>query len=346
MNPLSPLILVSPATVPTELGNLIASRQPRIRVTSGEREDQYLVGCGTAVAGPVLRFKGKSAERDVILSVATECLDRMAPADIAPQPLQELPEPLATALGRMALGPMLAGLDGVLGQPVALQGIADDVPANWSMVSLCRAEAEEASADATLHLSPEAEAAVLEVLRARPPDASHALGAQLPVQVWAAMGWQRLTQADLARLVPGAVVLMRGAEGDAPHVRLFSGASFALCGAGRVEGNAITIEQTMRDVMDEELEETPDMDETPDELQGAINVEDLTVRLDFVLGKSTLTFEQLQEVGPGTTLPLDEPATGEVMIVSSGRRVGWAEVVEIDGRIGARITRLNRRGDD
>ena len=72
-----------------------------------------------------------------------------------------------------------------------------------------------------------------------------------------------------------------------------------------------------------------------------VSIGNLPVRLVFELGRREMSLNELKELGVGTPIPLDKPASSMVDILANGRRVGSGEMVLIGDQLGVRITRLN-----
>ena len=84
-------------------------------------------------------------------------------------------------------------------------------------------------------------------------------------------------------------------------------------------------------------------------LIGAVEFEDvdeLPVRLVFDIGTKDLTIGELRALAPGFAFDLDRDLTSPVTIRVNGRAIGSGELVEVDSRLGVRITDLFRTGDE
>jgi type III secretion protein Q len=73
---------------------------------------------------------------------------------------------------------------------------------------------------------------------------------------------------------------------------------------------------------------------TPDDA-----VEQVPVVLEFLLGKVRLTLGELRSLAPGAVVTLDDGSPYVIQIRSGGRTLGQGEAVDVDGRLGIRITR-------
>jgi len=63
------------------------------------------------------------------------------------------------------------------------------------------------------------------------------------------------------------------------------------------------------------------------------------VTLDFVLGRVQLPLARLQALAPGSVLELSHGSPLEVAIDCGGRFLGHAELLDVEGRLGLRVTR-------
>lgn len=72
-------------------------------------------------------------------------------------------------------------------------------------------------------------------------------------------------------------------------------------------------------------------------------VDDSRLPIEIRLGEVSIRFEQLAQLQPGHVLSLDKPLQSPVELVAQGQVVGTAELVNIEGRLGARVLTLNAR---
>lgn len=73
---------------------------------------------------------------------------------------------------------------------------------------------------------------------------------------------------------------------------------------------------------------------------GAVDVEDLPVRLVFVAGEMEVPLRELHAMAPGYVFDLGQPVDRHVEIRANGRTVGTGELVDIGGRVGVRVLSL------
>jgi type III secretion protein Q len=75
-------------------------------------------------------------------------------------------------------------------------------------------------------------------------------------------------------------------------------------------------------------------------------IEDIPVRLVFDFGDLELTLAELRRLVPGQVIDLARPVGHAVRLSVNGRRIGAGEIVEIEGRLGVRVTELLAGGHE
>ncbi len=73
---------------------------------------------------------------------------------------------------------------------------------------------------------------------------------------------------------------------------------------------------------------------------GEADLGDIPVRLDFDVGSLDLPLSRLREMDAGTILDLQRGTAEFIGITANGRRIGRGELVDIEGMLGVRITRI------
>ncbi len=156
--------------------------------------------------------------------------------------------------------------------------------------------------------------------------APEVLAAEVPAR--ALMGRTTLTMADLRQLATGDVVLFddlaeseTGLHGPG---RLVS-RTFELVGAFGPDGFQLTRAET-RALPQESTMKPPHPDS-----------EQLPVEVEIELTRVKLPISELASLRPGAVLPLHMNATQPVLLRVGDRAVAKAELVEIEGEVGARI---------
>jgi type III secretion protein Q len=74
--------------------------------------------------------------------------------------------------------------------------------------------------------------------------------------------------------------------------------------------------------------------------EGATAIDGLTLTVHVELAARRMSLESLARLRPGQVLELDCKATDPVDLIAEGRRIARGELVDIEGRLGVRVTQL------
>lgn len=156
----------------------------------------------------------------------------------------------------------------------------------------------------------------------------------LPVPLRLQAGWTDLSLHELARTGAGDVLLM-----DVCHLGTDRQALVFLVGEGlgvraRRHAQGWLIDQGVHSVMT--LTHAPSEPPTGE----AAHLDDIPVRVTFDLGDREMTLGELRALMPGYVFNLGRDPQAGVVIRVNGRWVGEGELVDIDGRIGVVVHRL------
>ena len=75
---------------------------------------------------------------------------------------------------------------------------------------------------------------------------------------------------------------------------------------------------------------------------GAIDADDIPIRLVFIAGDTEVALRDLQRIAPGYVFKLQQPVDRHVTVRANGKTIGSGELVEVDGRVGVRLLTCNR----
>ncbi|MBI1352758.1 MAG: YscQ/HrcQ family type III secretion apparatus protein [Acidobacteria bacterium] len=75
----------------------------------------------------------------------------------------------------------------------------------------------------------------------------------------------------------------------------------------------------------------------------AENLSELPVELHVVVGDKRLTFAEVQQLRPGSVIDLERAPDAPVELWANGARAGRGELVEIDGKLGVKVTEWLRK---
>ncbi|WP_252091001.1 type III secretion system cytoplasmic ring protein SctQ [Pseudomonas sp. MWU13-3659] len=171
---------------------------------------------------------------------------------------------------------------------------------------------------------------LLEHLPARPLHERLKLPLQLSLQ-WRPL---QLDLATLRTLVAGDVLLLAPGATGAPHLQgMLAGRPWADL---LLDDNQLEITH-MHDTTYEHTDDANDDAELG-------SLEQLPVQICFEVGRQTLDLHTLSTLQPGSLIDLDSPLDAQVRILANQRQIGSGLLVQIEDRLGVRVTRLLQDG--
>jgi type III secretion protein Q len=247
---------------------------------------------------------------------------------------EQLDPALLAMLLELGLAPLIERLEALTGRRVRIHRLGSGAgPERHSTLGFAlEPEGGGVPFHARLQLSPESLEVVATALE-RSPLAAHPADT-LPMQLVCRVGSSVLTRGEILASRPGDFVLLAHTAIDRGEVQLMLGPGTAY--RARLDHETITILGGPSRAMSDdaatedgrvEVEEAPDLDSVP-------------VTLTFELGRLAVPLGELRTLGEGYTFDLGRDLRSPVDIVAGGKKIGSGELVQIDERVGVRITRL------
>ncbi len=166
---------------------------------------------------------------------------------------------------------------------------------------------------------------VLDGLRQWPVADNAIAGVLFPV--WMEIGYSVLPRVELSALAVGDVILLEPSEFLARRqIRLTIPPNLEIY--LKLEQGKAMIEDIKQDSSVEESQGEP------------VNIDELNVTLTFDVGKQQLPLHQLKKLHKGYTFELSRPLNQLVTIRCNGQKIGVAELVEVEDRVGMRVVSL------
>lgn len=319
---------IRPAQWPTltlaqqRLDNLLVTRRPTLELAD---DRMTLQPGGAAISGDWIALASGSSHAGLIVIPAL--LERWLQPWIGGETLSRLPPVLGEAARQAALAPLLSALRSATGLGFSLTKTA--CPPDATHLSLSSNAA--GSPSAALYLDPPATAALTAHLQHLPPvTLEQEPWPTLPVTVTLWIGQTHLTPREFSQIESGDILLLPPApSGCAVRLTLRQGRRWLATGDLRC--GQFLIDRVFSTPMSE-----PVTDPTP----APLNPDDLEIRIDFDLGHLTLPLEELRTLQPGYSFTLTRPSPQPVRIVAGSQTLGYGELVQIDDRLGVRVTTL------
>ncbi len=305
-----------------------------------------------SVAGPAEARSAMSGALSLPVSVG----DAAGRIDLSPPLLRHLLDGLVPdrparhpdidLLLELALEAALKAMEAGFGRQLALRPPDSAVAAGLGHVVFRLSRRSVTLGHAGLRLAATEMALLIEMLDRLPAVASP-LG-RLPVPVIALAGRVTLPLRQLRSLRRGDVVLLDEAMPPG-SVRLIAGEGDAgrrACTTAQSQTDGLVLSGAFVSTPPNRrrTEGTPMMDDSRlddrPEPSGQTTLDDLTVGIVCEIGRCQVTLAELAAMRPGYVLDLGRSVTAGVDLMVGGRTVGKAELVQMDGTVGARVLRL------
>ncbi len=256
-------------------------------------------------------------------------LSRWPPTDAAARlpslgRIAAMPRALRRIVAKAGFGDFLPVLEGVFEQPVEVIDLHDDMAAiDYEESMQFRLDRGSELALVSLFSSSQFIATLLEKLRRWRP-AENGLTENLALPAFMEIGYSTVSRADLEALAVGDVVLLEPCDFLARRLiraRVMPNLEIYL----KLEQGKAMIDDIKQDNSVETQQGEP------------VNIDELNVTLTFDVGVQQLPLHELKKIHKGYTFELTRPLGQLVTIRCNGQKIGMAELVEVEDRVGMRV---------
>ncbi len=159
------------------------------------------------------------------------------------------------------------------------------------------------------------------------PQPAGSVAETLSFSVAAEIGFSTISKSDLLALAPGDVVLLEPCDFLARRlIRLRIPPSLEIY--LKLEHGKAMIDDIKQDNNIEDPSNEP------------VNIDELNVTLTFDVGAQQLALHELKKLHKGYTFELSRPLNQLVTIRCNGQKIGTAELIEVDDRVGMRVVSM------
>jgi type III secretion protein Q len=162
----------------------------------------------------------------------------------------------------------------------------------------------------------------------------------LPIVVGFQVGRAVLSLSEFKLLELGDVIFPTGQEISIDSVTAV--VADRLYASATAEGNQLCISEPFKrweSAMSDETFLRGNNQESP-----LASLDEIEINLTFEIGRTSITLSELETIAPGYVFELDHNASAIVNVVSNGRRIGRADLVEVGDRMGVRLLEIFRHG--
>ena len=316
-----------------QLSRLLSNRHTQYPFSLGEEQSFLVLGSNKHDLEPEYTINLTINDQPVHWFINHALLDQLLPSPLDHNSIRKLPDDLSHAALQHAFGPILGIASQASGLTIEFTGI-EHSSSNDEPKELCL----NLSIAGTKHKSlATASPFILEILSHLP---AHQQEQAPDISIWANLflGRSMLSRQEVSELAVGDVVfLQQHVTGQQLAVRVNKSTAFV----GEAEGTTITLRQRM-DLMEEqeELEPQATEEQAAEHGESELDLSELPIELLFEIGNQQFTAQEIQNMKPGYVFELDRPIEQPVSVRANGKLIAQCELVQIDNRLGARITKL------
>ena len=320
------------------LGNLLITRRPILTFDIADQTCRFYPGVINRFSAnldqpPLTTLMLSAGTGSVRLDLDQALFTRLVTPWVDSEQARSLPPELYQAVLTAALSPFFKVLRPLFGVRLALAsesrtGTDGGLPLGlWETLDRTGRPAAILTVDAELIGQLQA---TLESMEADvEPDYWQRLAVSLTVHA----GRMRITTLELADLDNDDVLLLPATVNADSYPLTLCRNDRALA-MGTLQGRLFTLTRILENTT------MPDDDYSDDKPQAVADLDALEITLRFDLGQLTLPLSELRQIQPGYSFELNIPADGQVRIVSGGQLLGQGELVQIEDRLGVRVTAL------
>ena len=310
---------VSPAQL--LLSQILGQRTTEFALQVNEERWDISLGSSSVENMPAHCLMFEINHQPVTLYTGSALIDRMMPANLGSQVLLSLPKELMLAALEARLQKLLEGLMQSLGIAVRFTDlVAKDESAAAELVM----NIQIAGRDYPVYL--QSTPIVVELLKLLPAQIQPQT---TDVTVWAGLelGRAKVSNEEASNLGVNDIVFFDfHVTGQQLIIRLSPDVAFL----GEAAESQITIKHRMDPMANDQIHHD----------QNPIDLSDIDVDLVFEVGRQQFSAQEVQALRAGHIFELDRPVEQPVQVKAGGKVIAECQLVQINNRLGARITRI------
>ena len=310
---------VSPAQL--LLNQILGQRTTEFALQVNEERWDISLGSSSTENMPAHCLMFEINHQPVTLYTGSALIDRMMPANLGSQVLLSLPKELMLAALEARLQKLLEGLMQSLGIAVRFTDlIAKEESAAAELMMNIQIEGR----DYPVYL--QSTPIVVELLKLLPAQIQPQT---TDVTVWAGLelGRAKVSNEEASNLGVNDIVFFDfHVTGQQLIIRLSPDVAFL----GEAAESQITIKHRMDPMANDQIHHD----------QNPIDLSDIDVDLVFEVGRQQFSAQEVQALRAGHIFELDRPVEQPVQVKAGGKVIAECQLVQINNRLGARITRI------
>lgn len=313
-----------PSVSPSQLllSQILSNRQTELALPVND--DRWDISLGSIAAHnmPAICMQLEINHQPVSLYTGSALIDRIMPDNLNSQVLLKLPRELMLAAVESRLQNLLEYL---------MQGLGISIKFSDMMPNTDQSKRAELTmtiqiAGTQYPIYLESNPIVFELLKLLPTHI-HEQTTDIPIWAGLELGQAKLSKDETSGLGIGDIVFFHyHVTGQQLIIRVSQDVAFI----GEAEGSQITIKHRLDTMEDDQMHYE----------QEPIDLSDIEIDLLFEVGRQQFSAQEVQALQAGHVFELDRPIEQPVRVRAGGKLIAECQLVQINNRLGARITRI------
>lgn len=313
-----------PSISPSQLllSQILSNRHTEVALPVNEDRWDISLSSIAAQNMPAICIQLEINHQPVSLYTGSALIDRIMPDNLNSQVLLKLPRELMLAVLENRLQTLLEYLMQGLGISIKLSDMMPN--ADQSKRAELAMTIQIAGTQYPIYL--ESNPIVFELLKLLPIHI-HEQTTDIPIWAGLELGQAKLSKEEASGLGISDIVFFHyHVTGQQLIIRVSQDVAFI----GEAEGSQITIKHRMDTMEDDQMHHE----------QEPIDLSDIEIDLLFEVGRQQFSAQEVQALQAGHVFELDRPIEQPVRVRAGGKLIAECQLVQINNRLGARITRI------
>lgn len=309
---------------PTQLllSQILSNRQTEIVLPVDEEKWGISLSSIAPENMPAICMMLEINHQPVAFYTGNALIDRIMPDDLESQVLFKLPRELMLAAVESKLQNLLEYLMQGLGISIKFSDIFPNADRSKRAELVVTLQIVGTKYPVYLECNP----IVFELLKLL-PDHVHEKTSNIPVWAGLELGHAKLSKEETSGLGVGDIVFFNyHVTGQQLIIRINPDIAYI----GEAEGSQVTIKYRMETMEDDQMNQE----------QEPIDLSDIEIDLLFEVGRQQFSAQEVQSLQPGHVFELDRPIEQPVRVRAGGKLIAECQLVQINNRLGARITKI------
>lgn len=327
-SPIKPIKIPSISKLYADTNNFLSTRKSCATINLESSQWQIeLTLCSNSVKPCILSVSYTIKDTELVFNIPKDFLQKIIPPEFNIDAIIKLPIDLKSAVIVSSLQPLINNLKSILGVNITfnkiskLETIIDNENLSINISS------DNFQSDLYINLSDN----LINLIKLLPKSTTKN-DLNIPYFISFEVGSSRLTKSEIIELETEDIIfIQRYPQKNQYFIRINKYTVFI----GEISNNSLTIKSMVK-----QMNANLDNNESTNDEHNEINDNDIELDVVFEIAQQQINISELNRIAVGHIFDLNTPIDSPVKIIVNGKYVADSELVEVDNRLGARITKL------